>query len=253
MKYLSLFSGAGGGDIAHQHLHDEPWRCVGYVEWTDYCQKVLSQRQKDGLLQEAPIYGDIRTFINEGFAESYKGLVDCIAAGFPCQPFSVAGKQKGEDDPRNMWPATLQIIQIIKPRYCFLENVPGLLSNRYFGEILCGLHEAGYDAKWCLLGANDVGAMHKRKRLWIVANSKTKHDPAMHDKANRRNTQVQFRGLSFYKEKNKTWKETVYNFEPCFVRGHDGLATRMDRLKALGNGQVPACAVAAWNLLVPKK
>jgi len=106
-------------------------------------------------------------------------LVDVVSAGFPCQPFSVAGKQKGEGDERNMWPATIEIIKRVRPRYCLLENVPGLLSiqvddgtddaRRYYGDILRDLAEAGYDAEWQVLSAADVGARHKRARLWIRA------------------------------------------------------------------------------------
>ena len=183
MRYLSLFSGACGGDLAFQHLLTG-FKCVGYVEIDDYCQRVIRQRQKDGLLDEAPIFGDIRTFIDSGCAELYQGVVQLITGGFPCQPFSVAGKQAGEDDPRNMWPQTIEAIRIIKPEFAFLENVPGLLSSKssvdeitgrpisYCATIFRDLAEAGYNARWTVMGADDVGARHRRKRLWILAESK---------------------------------------------------------------------------------
>ncbi len=167
MNYLSLFSGVGGGDSGLQHLLG--WTCKGYVEYESFCQKVLEQRIKDGLLDAAPIFGDIKQFIKERYAESYKGMVDAISAGFPCQPFSVAGRRRGADDERNMWPATLQVIQIVRPRFVYLENVPGLLASGYFQDILLGLYESGYDAKWRMLSAEDVGAPHRRQRFWIVA------------------------------------------------------------------------------------
>jgi DNA (cytosine-5)-methyltransferase 1 len=132
-------------------------------------KKSCNKDKKDGLLDKCPIFGDINEFIEEGFAEIYQGVTDIITAGFPCQPFSVAGKQKGKNDERNMWPATLRTIEIVQPKYVFLENVPGLLSSGYFQDILCGLFEIGYNAKWTVLGASDVGASHKRKRLWILA------------------------------------------------------------------------------------
>lgn len=209
MRELSLFSGAGGGLLASKYLLG--WRTIGYVEFDDYCQRVLAQRIRDGLLDEAPIFGDIRSFIREGYAGAYQGMVDVVSAGFPCQPFSVAGKRKGRDDDRNMWPATFATIRIIRPRYVFLENVPGLLSAgqtlilialqkvrqfdlfgarnpnsftgrfirdiikvvgpRYFGRVLGDLASIGYDAEWTVLGADDVGAPHRRKRLWILAYS----------------------------------------------------------------------------------
>ena len=169
MNELSLFTGAGGGVLGTKLLNN--WRSVGYVEWDKYCQKIISQRIEDGFLDEAPIFGDIDHFIESGAAKKYAGYVDVVTAGFPCQPFSVAGNKKGKDDERNKWPQTLQCIRDIRPRYALLENVPGLLSSGYFGEILSSLAQAGYDARWCVLGADDVGAPHRRKRLWIKATS----------------------------------------------------------------------------------
>jgi DNA (cytosine-5)-methyltransferase 1 len=168
MYELSLFSGGGGGLLGSKLLG---WRTIGYVEWEEYCQKTIRQRISDGILDDAPIYGDIETFIGDGYAERYRGVADVVTGGFPCQPFSVAGKQEGSEDPRNKWPATLRVIEIVRPRRVFLENVPGLLVSGYFGTILREMAEIGYDAKWTVLGASDVGARHIRKRLWIVANS----------------------------------------------------------------------------------
>jgi len=167
MNELSLFSGAGGGLLATQHMLN--WRSVGYVENDTYCQGILARRTEDGLLHSAPIFGDIRRFNEDGWADAYQGMVDVISAGFPCQPFSVAGKQAGEDDERNMWPATIECIRLVRPRFAFLENVPGLLASGYFGQVLGDLAKTGYDAEWCVLGADDVGAPHRRKRLWILA------------------------------------------------------------------------------------
>jgi len=169
MNYLSLFTGAGGGDLGMQHLLG--FRCRGYVEYEPYCQEVIKARIKDGLLDSAPIFGDIRAFNAEGYAGAYQGMVDLITGGFPCQPFSVAGKQLGADDPRNMWPATLEAIRIIRPRYAFLENVPGLLVSGYFHRIIGDLAESGLDARWKVISAAEVGAPHKRDRVWILAHS----------------------------------------------------------------------------------
>ena len=166
MNEVSLFTGAGGGLLG---THLLGWRPIAYVEVEEYCQRVLAQRIKDGILPEAPIYGDIRAFTSEGHASLYRGVADVVTAGFPCQPFSVAGKNLGEDDPRNMWPATVEAIRRIRPRYALLENVPGLLAHPYFGCILGDLAESGYHARWCVLGADDAGANHRRKRLWIWA------------------------------------------------------------------------------------
>ena len=284
VRYLSLFSGAGGGDLASQHLLNH--NCVGYVEYEKYCQKVLRQRIKDGLLDAAPVFGDIRRFVSEGYAGRYTGLVDVITAGFPCQPFSVAGKQRGADDERNMWPATMDTIRIIRPGYAFLENVPGLLVSGYFGTILSDLHEIGYNAKWTVLGASDIGAPHKRKRLWILAervkpglerytwNGKNRDKPGWNDsvkgrsvgkgglrKGNMAHTNGKRaprwagcdkadrcdRGQKIQSQ----WKPEKYNWfpEPNVGRVANGVANRVDRLKAIGNGQVPQVAATAWRIL----
>ena len=166
MRELSLFTGAGGGVLGTKLLG---WTTVGYVEYEPYCQQILRQRIEDGILDAAPIFGDIRTFHSEGYAEAYQGVVDVVTAGFPCQPFSTAGKRKGADDERNMWPATLGVIREVRPRFCLLENVSALVTCGYFGTILGGLAESGYDCRWRILSAAELGAPHKRDRLWIVA------------------------------------------------------------------------------------
>jgi DNA (cytosine-5)-methyltransferase 1 len=171
MNYLSLFTGAGGGDLAFQHLLDG-FRCVGYVEYEEYCQKVIAQRIKDGLLDEAPIFGDIRVFNREGYSEAYQGMVELITGGFPCQDISCAGKGAGIHGERSgLWFEMRDTIRIIRPRYVFIENVPMLLI-RGFEYVIGALFEMGYDAKWGIVSAADVGACHLRKRLWVVANAK---------------------------------------------------------------------------------
>ena len=129
------------------------WTHCGYVEYNDYCQRVIRARIDDGILDDAPIFGDIRTFISDGYADSYQGMVDVVTGGFPCQPFSVAGKQQGADDSRNMWPETLAVLRIIRPRFAFLENVPGLLAHPYARRIFGDLAESGYDCRWRVLSA----------------------------------------------------------------------------------------------------
>ena len=248
--YLSLFSGACGGDLAYQHLLG--WRCVGYVEIERYCQQVIAQRIKDGFLNEAPIFGDIRDFINQGYAESYKGLVDGITAGFPCQPFSIAGKRKGEKDKRNMWPATLECIRIIRPQFAFLENVSGLRSHPYIMQIFGDLAEARYNARWCVLGADDTGAPHRRQRLWILAYLNSQGFENFTRLTTSQEKTLIRKAASVGNSKNgcgglihSCWWE----IEPNMVRVVYGMANGMDRLKALGEGQVPAVAATAYKIL----
>lgn len=243
MKELSLFSGAGGGLLGTKLLG---WEHIGYVEFNSYCQQVIAQRIKDGLLNEAPIFSDIRAFNSEGFAGSYKGLVDVITAGFPCQPFSVAGKNLGEDDERNMWPETIKCIRTIRPTFAYLENVSGLLASGYFGRILGDLAESGYDCRWRILSAAEVGAPHKRDRLWIVAHSKRVGIQRDSEK------QIQGKRALESGKLNRwfTWWDERPDKSKYFYRGvGDGVANYMDRLKAAGNGQVPAVVKTAWELL----
>lgn len=170
MTELALFTGAGGGLLATEHLLG--WRCVGAVEYEQYPCEVLEARQADKSLATFPVWHmDIREF-NQRVAPSYAGMVDVITAGFPCQPFSAAGKRLGADDPRNQWPATIECVRVVRPRLVLLENVSGLASTVYFGTVLGDLSESGYDAKWRIVSAADVGAPHLRKRLWIVAHAK---------------------------------------------------------------------------------
>lgn len=167
LRELSLFSGIGGGLLASQLLGH---RILGAVDHNRYCCQVLEQRQKDGIFEQFPIFNmDIETFIGSGLCQQYHGYVDLISAGFPCQPFSTAGKQLGEADPRNKWPETLECIRQIRPRFTFLENVPSLVVCGYFNTIIADLTESGYNCRWRVLSASELGANHIRKRLWIVA------------------------------------------------------------------------------------
>lgn len=166
MNAVSLFTGAGGADLAALLLG---WRSIAYVEIEEYFQQVIAQRISDGILPRAPIFGDIRLFNRDGYARRYRGMADIIIAGPPCQPFSSAGSRKGGKDPRNMWPHTIECIRIIRPRFALLENVPGFLSRPYGREVFGALAEAGYDADWCVLGVDDCNGPHRRKRVWVLA------------------------------------------------------------------------------------
>ena len=313
MNELALFAGAGGGILGTKFLG---FKAIGYVDWNKYCCRVLEQRIKDGFLDDAPIYcGDIREFISNGFAEMYKGMVDVITAGFPCQPFTTSGNRIGKNDPRNQWPATRDCIEIIKPNYLFLENVPGLAATTYFRDIMRDIASLGYDARWASIGADDVGAPHKRKRLWIVADSNSPRrapsisttsrgeegQPNKSDYANQEylwpagplefdcvgeptrlstvatgrcadcgdhwciqhQTHLTDCGCATHEIHCKDCDEWTHSpdtrfCEWCGSRNTnkpkldglvDGPANRMDRFEAIGNGQVPAVAALAWQIL----
>lgn len=235
MNELSLFTGAGGGVLGTHHLLG--WKTCGYVEWNEYCQRVIAARIADGYLTSAPVFTDVREFVQSGAAEQYRGVADVVTAGFPCQPFSVAGKQQAANDERNMWPATRDVIRSVQPESVLLENVPGLVSCGYLGAVIADLAAIGYVGRWDVLGARDVGAPHRRNRLWIVAHAKrNKQQQSRHGATGRMGRQQQPMAW------NRDWESALREFRGV----DDGLAYGVERLDTLRNGQVPAVAARAW-------
>jgi DNA (cytosine-5)-methyltransferase 1 len=162
MTHLSLFSGIGGIDLAAEWAGFES---VAMVERDKYCQKVLAKN-----FPNAKIYDDVTTF--NGY--EYKNKIDLISGGFPCQPHSLAGKRKASGDERDLWSEVVRIIRESQPKFFLGENVRGLLSSEsgaFFGRILNDLDELGYRVGWCLYGAKDIGAVHRRERVFIVAHA----------------------------------------------------------------------------------
>lgn len=160
MTHASLFSGIGGFDYASQQVG---WENVFAVEKEPYCQELLKKR-----FPNIKIYGDIKEFNGE----AYEGTVDVISGGFPCQPFSVAGKRKGEDDDRYLWDEMLRVIREVKPKWVVGENVSGILSmedGSTFEKICVDLENEGYEVQSYIIPACGVGAWHRRKRVWITA------------------------------------------------------------------------------------
>ena len=162
MNELALFAGAGGG-ILGGHLLG--WRTVCAVEWEPYPASVLCARQNDGLLPTFPIWDNVQTFDGK----PWRGIAQVVSGGFPCQDISAAGKGVGITGKRSgMWGEMARIIGEVQPQYAFVENSP-MLTSRGLGTVLGDLSEMGFDAKWCVLGADFVGAPHKRDRIWILA------------------------------------------------------------------------------------
>jgi len=166
LNELSLFTGYSGISLGVK-LANINTRTIAYVEWEKYPQEIIKARIKDGFLDDAPIFSDISSFRGEQF----RGMVDLCTAGFPCQPHSVAGAGRSSEDSRNKWPDTLRVIREVAPRYILLENVSGLLSSSvderspaYGGVVVGQLTEIGYDCFWEVVGADDAGAPHRRKR-----------------------------------------------------------------------------------------
>lgn len=232
---LALFAGAGGG-ILGGHLLG--WRTVCAVEWEPYPEAVLIQRQNDGILPPFPVWDDVRTFDGRPWA----GRVDVVSGGFPCQDISSAGKGAGLDGEQSgLWSEMVRIIREVRPRYAFVENSP-MLTSRGLGRVLGDLAEMGFDAKWGVLGADEVGAPHQRKRIWIVANSKRNEQPR-EEPCERTAGRVgwEFKPMAW----DRDWESALREF-----RGMgDGMARSWGRTDAIRNGQVPAVAAAAWKIL----
>ena len=165
LSHFSLFTGIGGIDLAAEQAG---FHAVGMCEIDEYCRKVLDKHWPD-----VPKWRDIFELTGEEILDRC-GPVALLSGGFPCQPFSEAGKRKGTADERHLWPEYLRIISEVKPRWVLGENVRGLLSiesGSTFGTILSDLAESGYRVGWLCYGAGDVGAPHKRERVFIVAYS----------------------------------------------------------------------------------
>ena len=169
LRELALFAGAGGGILGGKLLG---WKTVCAVEWDAYARDVLVARQNDGCLDPFPIWDDVQTFDGR----PWRGRVDVVSGGFPCQDISAAGKGAGINGARSgMWAHMARIVGEVRPRFVFVENSP-VLTSRGLGTVLGDLAAMGYDARWGVLGAIDAGAPHKRERIWIVADSMCQRD-----------------------------------------------------------------------------
>ena len=163
MNALSLCSGIGGIERGLKRVITD-YRTVAYCEADPFCQDVLIRRMQDGWLDRAPIWPDLRTLDGR----PWRGRVDLVCAGFPCQPFSVSGKRRGDGDARNLWPDVRRVIAESEPAVVFLENVPGSLPY-FYHVVLPELSGLGYAAQAGLFTAAEVGAPHRRQRIFVVA------------------------------------------------------------------------------------
>ena len=311
MNELALFSGAGGGILGGKLLG---WRTVCAVEWEKYPACVLAARQNDGFLPSFPIWDDVQTFDGK----PWRGIVDVISGGFPCQDISIAGKGDGLDGERSgMWREMARIISEVRPRFVFVENSP-MLTIRGLGAVLADLSKMGFDAEWGVVGAADIGANHQRDRIWIVGkstnteclgwqersneqgingNRETSSQPSdlceaqsnemadpkiMFGNGSNNNSRISLESKKKFKFGNscgeedlgnsessrlsscfegqgqgESWRASIgsaqwWEIEPPLDRVADGMADRVDRLKAIGNGQVPLCAATAWRILIDR-
>lgn len=237
---MALFAGAGGGILASRLLG---WSTVCAVEIEPYRQEVLLQRQRDGVLEPFPVWDDVTTFDGR----PWKGLLDVVTGGFPCQDVSIGGRGKGvrAGERSGLWREFARIVGETRPRFVFAENSP-MLSSRGLDKVLQDLSGLGYDARWCRLGAWHFGGMHKRDRLFVLAYA--------HEIGSQKHGVQKVLG-----------KPTLPRVEGCrippqvkdrspiptpLIRGvGDGVAHHLDRLRAVGDGQVPQVVAVAFSLL----
>jgi DNA (cytosine-5)-methyltransferase 1 len=311
MNHLSLFSGIGGLDLAAEWAG---FRTIGFVERDKFCQRVLAKHWPS-----VPIWDDVAEVTADACSDRFiRGAeqdqrqeqpeqqtprrndagrlaaprvgVDIISGGFPCQPHSVAGLRKGSADERDLWAECARIVGEFRPRWCVFENVPGLLTSErgtFFARVLGDLAALGYRVGWCVYGAVDVGAPHRRDRVFIVAvdrnaergsgtrerafgtlQERTFADPdgvrqAMAD-AECRGLQRRSRGELLGERRasivtpngsktGRAWESNstgeCWQSEPDVGRVAHGIPRRVDRLRALGNAVVPQQAYPIFRAI----
>ena len=262
MKVLDLFSGIGGFSLGLERAGMET---VAFCEIDPFCQKVLKKHWP-----EVIVYDDIRTIRRE-----FTGAVDLICGGYPCQPFSMAGKRKGAEDDRHLWPEMFACIRHYRPRWVIGENVAGHI-NMGLDNVLSDLESEGYTARAFVVPACAINAQHRRDRVWIVAHSacygscgtstksgeKTRRQNGIEAQQSTEHgciqpladtTSARQQGQGKFKQPvcptQETEGETDYAFSECIGRIWEaepnvgrvanGVPRRVDRLRALGNAVVP--------------
>jgi len=234
MKHLDLFSGIGGFALACKWAGIET---IGFVEIDKFCQQVLNKN-----FPGIPIIGDIKD-VKE---DTFKRPVDIITGGFPCQPFSVAGKRKGQSDDRFLWPAMCDIIKGYKPNWVLGENVTGIIDMAFY-QVLSDLDDIGYETQAFIIPACAVNAPHRRDRVWFVAHTKSVNG---NEYANEPSGEVSGQGMGSLQSGGCGVLEIEGTFninrreilESAICREDDGIPDRVDRLKSLGNAIVPQVA-----------
>ena len=297
---MHLFAGAGGGLLADLILGHTP---VVAVEWDAYCCAVLRERAADGWFPGLRVHeGDVRMFD----PSEYAGRVDCIAAGFPCQDISSAGKRAGvgQETRSGLYREVLRIAGLVRPGHLFLENVAAIVP--IMGTVVGDLAALGYDCRWLCLRASAVGAPHHRDRWWCLADTSRRRrgesrkgevqqprrseivgaGEILADSArqrcgeegtdSQRSAQRIAGGSPMVADAHRSCGQRIipamsdsegwpqpsggsrgpcgdgigwWSVEPDVGRVAYGMASRVDRVRALGNGQVPLQAAVAWRLL----
>lgn len=250
MRHGSLFSGIGGFDLAAQWMG---WKNIFQVEKDPFCRAVLTKN-----FPNTNRYDDIKTFDGT----KYRGTVDIVTGGFPCQPFSTAGKRKGKYDDRYLWPEMLRVIREIQPSYVVGENVRGITNwdeGVVFDSVQSDLEAEGYEVLPFLLPACGIGAPHRRDRVWFIAANthistkdsfgkyygedskekiritRTENDTTIPNRDGSPRPSANSHGNQ--RCNGGYWKD--FPTQPGICRRDDGIPNRIHRIKALGNAVVP--------------
>lgn len=239
MKMLDLFSGIGGMSLAAKWAGIET---IAFCEIEPFCQRVLKKHWPD-----VPIYEDVRKLNRRALEEKGviegDGTIDIISGGYPCQPFSVAGKRRGSEDDRHLWPEMFRLVRELRPSWIVGENVAGHVSLG-LDEVLSDLENIGYTARAFVIPACAVGAPHRRDRVFIVAHvSDTNCIGYERIKRLSKNLEeIEKRRTGSFGTASKLfddidWKKRAT--ESGFLGTNDGVPNRLDRIRALGNAVVP--------------
>jgi len=268
MQIIDLFSGIGGFSLAGDWMG---WKTICFCEIDKFCTKVLNNHWSG-----VPVFDDIYTLTYEKIKNETRydpSEPTIIVGGFPCQPFSNAGKRKGTADNRYLWPEMLRVISEVKPQWVIGENVAGLLSmddGKVFDRILSDLEAEGYEVEPYLIPACGVGAWHRRNRVWITAHSRLQR-PTKHEKQTARTEQysedvpntnnqrlqgsqktgdTESQGTKCDEQPAGCYQSGEYwATEPNVGRVAHGVPNRVDRLKSLGNAIVPQIAFQLFSAI----
>ncbi len=253
MYELELFAGAGGGILGKNLLG---FTTIGAVEILPFCRRVQLERQRDDCCPMYPIWDDIRTFRQDNpecadYIEWVRGIAGelVVSGGFPCQDISSCGLGRGISGAKSgLWREMARVVGEIRPRFVFVENSP-LLARRGLEVVLADLAAMGYDARWCVLGAGHLGYPIKRDRLWLLGEHRAfygqGHEPALQQSFDHRHALWNSPELAALQaaDVDRLLADGLLGRTP------DGVADWLDRVEALGNGQVPAVAALAWSVL----
>jgi len=282
---IALCAGVGGMELGLK-IAEPDSRTVCFVEREVFAASLLVARMEDKALDHAPVWDDVKSFDGK----PWRGRVHCITGGYPCQPFSFSGRQKGAKDPRHLWPDIARIVDEVRPEWCFFENVEGHLSLGA-AEVFQSLRRMGYTPKAGLFSAREVGASMHRNRLYIVAHANDRDlrlpnpsgtvtkgtevsqqsksgghsifagecsshvDAHVADCGSVRcptDDKLQLEAFPPAPSELAAWRSVLdrrADLQPELFGLDDGVADRLDRTRAAGNGVCPLAAANAWRTL----